>query len=693
MPFDTEKIVRAIGNAIVEVTMPNQELASRLAGQVVAQLEREYDGKIPGVENIQDIVENTLIKENLADVAKAFILYREHRAELRRYKEFFGVKDDLKLGVNAVRVLERRYLLRNEKGEVEETPSQLFRRVARIMAEPEERHDRRNRAKLEEAFYRGMANLEFMPNTPTLMNAGAPMGQLSACFVLPIPDSLSEIFDTLKLAALTHQSGGGTGFDFSRLRPKGDLVRGSGGIASGPISFMKIFDTVTDVIKQGGKRRGANMGILRVDHPDILEFITLKSDPTQLRNFNVSVAATTKFMRAARFGGVYTIVNPRTGRKVRSEDARQMFDLIVSYAWKTGDPGIIFIDEINRRNPTRHIGLIESTNPCGEVPLHPYESCNLASVNLTKFVEGQPTKGKMDWERLRESVRLVVRFLDNLIDMNKFPSPEIEKMTKANRRIGLGVMGFSEALILMGIRYDSLSALAMAARIMSFIEKEGHRMSQELGRSRGSFPNFRGSLWERKGYRAMRNATVTTIAPTGTISIITGCSSGIEPLFAVSFVRNVMEGTRLLEANKIFEDISKRRKFFSADLLLTVAKTGSVQGLREVPKDIQRLFRTALEIPPVWHVRMQAVFQQFTDNAVSKTINLPEDATSDDVRAAYLLAYKLKCKGITIYRYGSKPDQVLSIGALEKGAEDKHVTVDSEFAGGCPAGVCAYATT
>jgi ribonucleoside-diphosphate reductase alpha chain len=456
---------------------------------------------------------------------------------------------------------------------------------------------------------------------------------------------------------------------------------------------MKIFDTVTDVIKQGGKRRGANMGILRVDHPDILEFITLKADPTRLRNFNVSVAATTKFMRAARLGGVYAIVNPRTGRKVRSENARQMFDLIVSYAWKTGDPGIVFIDEINRRNPTRHIGAIESTNPCGEVPLHPYESCNLASINLTKFVEGMPTKGKMNWERLREAVRLVVRFLDNLIDMNKFPSPEVEKMTKANRRIGLGVMGFAEALILMGIRYDSLPALAMAARIMSFIEKEGHRMSQELGRARGSFPNFRGSLWERKGYRAMRNATVTTIAPTGTISIITGCSSGIEPLFAVSFVRNVMEGTRLLEANKIFEDIARRRKFFSADLLLTVAKTGSVQGLPEVPKDVQKLFRTALEIPPIWHVRMQAVFQRFTDNAVSKTINLSESATSDDVRAAYLLAYKLKCKGITIYRYGSKPDQVLSIGALEKGAEDKHVTVDSEFAGGCPAGVCAYATT
>lgn len=693
MPFDREKIVRAIGNAVAEVTVPNPELALRLAEVVVAVLERDYDGKIPGVENIQDAVENTLIKENLADVAKAFILYREHRAELRRYKEFFGVKDDLKLGVNAIRVLERRYLLRNEKGEAEETPSELFHRVARTMAEPERRYDKRRQGEIEEAFYRGLAKLEFMPNTPTLMNAGTPSGQLAACFVLPVADSLSEIFDTLKLAALTHQSGGGTGFDFSHLRPKGDRVGRNGGVASGPVSFMKIFDTVTEVIKQGGKRRGANMGILRVDHPDILDFITLKSDVSQLRNFNVSVAATSKFMRAAALGGTYAIVNPHTGRKVRSENARQMFDLIVSYAWKTGDPGIVFIDEINRRNPTRHIGVIESTNPCGEVPLHPYESCNLASINLAKFIEGMPTKGKIDWERLRESVRLAVRFLDNLIDVNKFPSPEIEKMTKANRRIGLGVMGFAEALILMGIRYDSLQALAVAARLMNFIQKEGHQMSQELGRARGSFPNFRGSLWERKGYRAMRNATVTTIAPTGTISIIAGCSSGIEPLFAVSFVRNVMEGTRLLEANKIFEDIAKRRKFFSADLLMKVAKTGSVQGLPEVPKDIQKLFRTALEIEPAWHVRMQAVFQRFTDNAVSKTINLPESASVDDVRAAYLLAYKLKCKGITVYRYGSKPDQVFSIGVLEKGKEDRHITVDSEFSGGCPAGVCAYAST
>ncbi len=662
--FEGKKITDAIHKAVLAVKRKDGKLAEKLSNRVVAIIEERFEGKIPTVENVQDIVEEVLIKNGYSDVAKAYILYRQKRTELRETKKLLGVKDDLKLSLNAVRVLERRYLLKDDQGNVIETPSQMFRRVAKAVASADRiyRKDADVR-KTEDEFYRVMAYLEFLPNSPTLMNAGTEIGQLSACFVLPVEDSIDAIFDALKSMALIHKSGGGTGFSFSRLRPAGDLVKSTKGVASGPVSFMRIFDVATDVIKQGGKRRGANMGILRVDHPDIIEFITAKEKEGVLANFNVSVGVTDDFMKALKNDEEYDLINPRTGKAEKRLRARDVFDLIVTMAWRTGDPGIVFLDEINRHNPTPHIGRIESTNPCGEVPLLPYESCNLGSINLSKMVED----GKINWDKLKETVRTAVHFLDNVIDVNNYPLPEIEKNTKANRKIGLGVMGFAELLIQLNIPYDSEEAVATAEKTMKFISDEARKMSVELAEERGSFPNFKGSIWEKKGYKMMRNATLTTIAPTGSISIIANASSGIEPLFAVSFVRNVM-GTQLFEVNQLFEKIAKERGFYSTELLTLIAKTGSVKGVKEVPEDVQRIFVTALDIAPEWHVKMQAAFQKYTDNAVAKTVNLPHEATLEDVRKIFMLAYELKCKGVTVYRYGSKREQVLYVG--------------------CPSGVC-----
>ena len=562
----------------------------------------------------------------------------------------------VELTKNALKVLEKRYLRKDKNGNVIETPEQMFRRVASNIAKADEKYGG-DVKKTEKEFYDMMVNLYFLPNSPTLMNAGTSIQQLSACFVLPVEDSMDKIFETLKHTALIHQSGGGTGFSFSRIRPNGDIVRSTGGIASGPISFMKVFNSATDVIKQGGRRRGANMGILHVTHPDIMEFITCKEDPKELTNFNISVAVTDEFMEKVRKGEDYELINPRTGKAVKKLNAAEVFNKIVEEAWKSGEPGLIFIDEINRHNPTPHIGQIEATNPCGEQPLLPYESCNLGSINLSKFVKN----GDIDWKKLKEITWKAVHFLDNVIDMNKYPIPQIKKMTLANRKIGLGVMGFADLLIQLNIPYDSNEALEIAEKIMSFIQKEARQASVELGKERGSFPNFKGSVYDGK-YEAMRNATVTTIAPTGSISIIAGCSSGIEPLFAIAFVRNVLdEEDRLYEINPYFEKIAKEMGFYSQELMKKIAdNNGSVQGIDEVPIEVQKLFVTALDISPEWHVRMQAAFQKYVDNATSKTINLPEDATVEDVRKAYMLAYELKCKGITVYIYGSRPQQVIS---------------------------------
>ncbi|ADP78003.1 ribonucleoside-diphosphate reductase, adenosylcobalamin-dependent [Methanothermus fervidus DSM 2088] len=787
----------------------------------------------------------------------------------------------MKLSKNALEVLKRRYLRRNEKGEVIETPKEMFRRVAHHVAKADTIYGEKDISETEEKFYNIMKNFEFLPNSPTLMNAGTAIGQLSACFVLPVGDSIEEIFDALKYMALIHKSGGGVGFSFSKLRPKGDVVASTGGVASGPVSFMRIFDVATDVIKQGGRRRGANMGVLRYDHPDIEEFIESKKVEGKFSNFNISVAADEKFMDAVIKNKEYELINPRNKKVVKKVKARNIFRKIVKMAWSHGDPGMIFLDHINKHNPTPHLGKIEATNPCvtadtwvmtskgprkvknlintkfiavvngkeyisetgffptgvkpvykiitkegfelratedhmvlkknkngfewvrvhelkpgdklvmnnhrgynwkgiskniscldeeaeiaskksylefinkldyddlnyeklkilqrmllrlgvfskikkekliieddnteftstvkkiefdgietvydtqipginafdangfyvhncGEQPLLPYESCNLGSINLTKIVKNK----KIDWKKLRRITRIAIHFLDNVIDVNKYPTKEIEKMTKKTRKVGLGVMGFADMLIKLGIPYDSPKALQIAEKLMNFISKEARKKSVELGEERGSFPSFKGSKWEKEGYEHMRNATTTTIAPTGTLSIIANVSSSIEPIFAIAFIREVMEGTVLLEIHPLFEKIAKERGFYSLDLMKKIAKKGSIQDFDEIPEDIRRLFVTSHDIDPIWHVKMQAAFQKYVDNAVSKTVNLPKDAKPKDVERVFLTAYKLGCKGITVYRYGSKREQVLKLNA------DRYIVAKSEYAGACTDTTC-----
>ena len=676
--FDPNKIAAAIGKAFVARGHVEPGVPQALAEEVVERLESRFAGATPHVEDVQDAVEEVLMGAGHGAVAKAYILYRKKRSEIREAKRIIGVQDELKLSVNATKVLERRYLLRDEDGRLKETPAEMFRRVARSVAAVEAKWGGDATA-TEASFYEAMSRLQFLPNSPTLMNAGTALGQLSACFVIPVEDSMESIFDAVRDMALIHQSGGGTGFGFSHLRPKGDSVKSTQGIASGPVSFMRVFDTATDVIKQGGKRRGANMGILRVDHPDILEFVESKARDGGLTNFNISVAITDPFMAAVENDEEYPLVNPRSGRKVHRLSARHLFNLIATSAWKTGDPGLVFIDEVNRHNPTPELGAFETTNPCGELPLLPFESCNLGSINLSRLVRD----GDVDWGRLGELVRLGVRFLDDVIEANKYPLEEVSGITLANRKIGLGLMGFADALFLLSIAYDSDEALALAERLMGFLRDTAVDASEMLAAERGAFPNFERSIFA--GQRTRRNATVTSIAPTGTISIIAGCSSGIEPLFALSYVRSVMDGVQMFETNQHFERIAHERNFYSDDLLTTIARTGSVQGTEAVPEDLRRVFVTDIDISPEWHVRMQAAFQRHCDNAVSKTVNLPRDATVNDVADAYRLAYRLKCKGITVFRDGSKGQQVLyRTGDAPITGDGQYVSAASEYAGGCP---------
>ncbi|MBM3907100.1 MAG: vitamin B12-dependent ribonucleotide reductase [Gemmatimonadetes bacterium] len=585
------------------------------------------------------------------------------------------------LSANARTVLEKRYLVKDKSGKPVETPEDMFWRVATVVADADRRYGASDQAVYTTAvaFYELMTQRRFEPNSPTLMNAGRPLGQLSACFVLPVADALSNgrdgIYDTLTSMALIHQSGGGTGFSFSRLRPSGSMVRSTTGVASGPVSFMKLYDSSTEAVKQGGTRRGANMGILRVDHPDILEFIACKEDLTQVVNFNISVGVTRKFMEALKDDTEYELVHPSSGQVTGTLAAREVWDKMILGAWRTGEPGVFFIDEANRYNPVPHLGAYEATNPCGEQPLLPYDVCNLGSVNVGHYAQ----HGSMNWDAFRADIRLATHFLDNIIDVNKYPLPAIDALSKRIRRIGLGVMGFADALIKLGIRYDSPEGVEFGRRVMEFLDVEGKAQSEEMARQRGAFPEWAQSIWgpddtcarDETGQRIrpmqlLRNCNVTTVAPTGTISIIAGCSSGLEPLFAVAFMRN-QAGVMMPDVNEDFVAIARQGGWYSDELMERIARTGTINH-PEVPVKVREVFRTANEIPAEWHIRMQAAFQEHCDSAISKTTNFAHTATVDDVRTIYELAYELNCKGVTVYRDGSRDGQVLSTGATADAA-------------------------
>ena len=674
VPFEKEKLAGAIWKAGKQTGEYDGKEAKRLAGIVVSIIDKANTPGVLGVEQVQDIVEQVLMAAGHYLTAKAYILYRAARSDERRIERIIGVRDDLDLSPNQLKVLSSRYLLKDDEGKVIETPSELFRRVAKNLAKVEKGEDRKG---VEEDFYDVMSRLEFLPAGRTLNNAGTPQSQLANCFVLPVEDSMEGIFDAVKWMAMVHQRGGGTGFNFSKLRPRGDVVtKSSGGFATGPVSFMKVFDIATRQVMQGGKKRGANMGILNVDHPDVLDFISAKSERGEIENFNISVGVTDAFMKAVDLDKEWHLRNQRTGEIVQTLQARTMMSQLVSMAWRTGDPGLIFLDPINRNNPLlEKYGRIDATNPCGEQPLHSFDACNLGSINLARMVKSQiPNsqilKWEVDWERLRFVVRTGVRMLDDVIDACKYPLPQITETVRANRRIGLGVMGWADMLYQLRIPYDSEVGVALAKKVAKFIQDESWIMSADLASEKGEFPRWKESSFVKMG-KKVRNVAITTIAPTGSISMLSDASSGIEPVFALAYTKNVVEDNGLSYINKYFEKELSQALWADGDaehkvrdrIVREVSSTGTVSDVTGVPEEVKSVYRTAHDISPTWHIKMQAAWQTYTDNAVSKTINFPHTATIDDVNSAYMTAWKMGCKGITIYRDGSKDIQILSVGS------------------------------
>ncbi len=676
VPFDPGKTTNAMYKAFVATGEVGDEIAAkkeaeRLTPIAVNLFTRTINGSQPSVETMQDVVEQTLMAAGHYQTAKAYILYRERQQEVRSAKAVIGVEDDLDLGINQLKVIERRYLRHDENGKAIETPKDLFTRVAKAIAANEPK----KKEYWQKQFFEMMSRFEFMPAGGYLRAAGAERPMLANCFVLPVEDSMEGIFDSIKWMALIHQKGGGTGFNFSKLRPKGDFISSSAGYSSGPVSFMKVFDGATAQVMQGGFKRGANMGILNIDHPDIFDFITCKTEETDINNFNISVGMTDQFMKAVEKDGEFELKNPRNGEVVQTLSARTLFDQIVTLAWRTGDPGVVFLDQINKFNPLIDtFGPMTATNPCGEQPLHPFDVCNLGSINLSRFVnnedqeKGNNILSRIVWKRLEEVTRLAVRFLDNGVDVSIYPIKQVEQMAKANRRIGLGIMGWADMLYKLRVAYNSEQAFALAEKVMRFIYSVSHDESEKLAEEKGVFENWKGSTHEKKGIKH-RNVALTTIAPTGTISMVADCSSGIEPIYALSYVKNVVDEAGLTYVNPLFEkalEESVEDEIKRQEILEEVAQTGSCQHVEGVPENIKQVFVTAHDIAWDEHVQMQAAFQKYADNAVSKTINFPNLATIEEISQAYLLAWKLGCKGVTIYRDGSKAVQILQSPKSEK---------------------------
>jgi ribonucleoside-diphosphate reductase alpha chain len=670
VPFDNAKITEAVFNAAKSVGEENREVAGMVTEKVINELVVQFDEEnVPSVEEIQDTVEKVLMENGNVKTAKAYILYRQERERIREEKRAIlpNLEDDSDFNVNQLRIAAGKYLARDEKGEICETPNQMFRRIAKTLAKPDyDQYGKEKGKQWEDEFCKTFSNLWFVPGGRTIANAGLGCNQLANCFVVPVNDSMEEIFESVKNQALIQKTGGGTGFDFSQLRGKGTRVIKSNGVASGPVSFIKVFDAATSVIMQGN-RRGANMGVLRIDHPDILDFIAIKDDLNALTNFNLSVGLTDAFMQAVKDDKDYNLIAPHTGKPIKKMSAKMVFDILVQHAWRTGEPGVLFIDTVNKDNKVRNVGDIAATNPCGEVPLLPYEACNLGSVNLDRMI----TNGEVDWDRLRYTVRTSTRMLDNVIDASTYPLPQITEMVRKTRRIGMGILGFADMLFQLGLPYDSEEGVAMGEKVMEFINTESHKVSQELAEEKGVFPAWEGSDYEKEGIK-MRNCALTSIAPTGTLSMLADTSGGVEPNFAICFVKNSHSlGETFVYVNKHLESIAKQRGFYSKALMKKIVEQGTLQGLDEVPEDVRKVFVISHDIEPKWHIKMQSAFQKHVDNAISKTINFHYKATPKEVEDGYMLAWELGCKGCTVYRDGSRMNQVLNIKEVNKKEESE----------------------